>query len=393
MPRVNRTRHRGARLFGRRRDAGGVAVIMGILMATGVLLGMAALAVDVGQIYAEREELQSGADGVATAVALDCAAHRGSQCSANPIDAKIKYANGNAKDGLTDIQEVCGNTGLLSGTSLLPGCVGGYPKNLTACIGDLPANSQGYVEAHSRTLRAGADKYILPPTFAQTLAGGFDDTTVGACSRVAWGTPKTGIALTFCEDEFNAVTNDGTEFAPAPPAVPAQSYERKFNLLTPGAGGGPSGGGTGGPCDDGPSGWDLPGDFGWLDTLTKDGCESLIDAVYDPDPGVSAPNGCKEVFEYIVPNHIPVAIPIFDGSEGTGAGGSYVLKGIAAIVFTGYNIPGVGSEQSWLTLDECTGSDKCLFGYFTEGLTPLSDWDGQFSNVDSYGAAIVKTVG
>jgi len=392
MSRLTRPARRGIRLFGRRRDAGGVAVIVGILTATGVLLGMAALAVDVGQLYAEREDLQSGADGVATAVALDCAAQRVAECTSNPTATKLQYGNGNAKDGLNDVQEICGNS-KVGGTSLLPGCVGGYPDNLTHCIGSLPANTKGWVEVHTRTLRDDADRYILPPTFAQTLAGGYDGTTVQACSRVAWGTPLTGVALTFCKDEFDSITSNGTNLAPAPPAVPspALAYEQKFNLLTPG-GGGP-GGGAGGPCDDGPSGWDVPGDFGWLDTLTADGCEALIDAVYDPDPGVSAPRGCRDVFEYIVPNHIPVAIPIYDGASGGGAGGSYTLKGIAAVVFTGYNIANVGTQSSWLTGRSCRGSDKCLYGYFTQGVTPLSAWSGHFSSTDSYGASIVKTVG
>jgi len=392
MSRLTGRPRRQLRLFGRRRDAGGVAVIIGILTATGVLLGMAALAVDVGQLYAEREELQSGADGVANAVALDCAARRTAECTSNPTDAKLQYGNGNAKDGLNDVREVCGDTSVGGGASLLPACSGVYPDNLTNCIGEIPPNTKGYVQVHTRTLRDDPSRYILPPTFAQTLAGGFDDTTVKACSRVAWGTPMTGVALTFCEDEYNAITNNGTKLAPAPPALPDPplDYEQKFNLLTPG-GGGP-GGGTGGPCDDGPSGWDLPGDFGWLDPI-NDRCEALIDAVYDPMPGVRAPSGCKAAFEYIVPNHIPVAIPIFDGSGGTGSGGSYVLKGIAAIVFTGYNIPAVGTEASLLTGRECTGSDKCLFGYFTQGVTSLSEWNGQFSSTPSFGAVAIKTVG
>ena len=41
------------------RDRGAVSMIVGVLLAGGVLLGMTALVVDIGQLYAEREELQS----------------------------------------------------------------------------------------------------------------------------------------------------------------------------------------------------------------------------------------------------------------------------------------------------------------------------------------------
>src|ERR1043165_3858879 len=54
-------------------ERGAVAVTVAILLGGGVLLGFAALVVDVGQLYAEREELQSGADAAALAVAKACA--------------------------------------------------------------------------------------------------------------------------------------------------------------------------------------------------------------------------------------------------------------------------------------------------------------------------------
>ena len=53
-------------------DRGGVAVIVSVLLAGGVLLGMAALSVDVGQLNAEREELISAADGSAQSIAGEC---------------------------------------------------------------------------------------------------------------------------------------------------------------------------------------------------------------------------------------------------------------------------------------------------------------------------------
>ena len=48
-----------------RSDRGAVGIIVAILLASGVLLGVAALSVDVGQLTAEREQLMSAADGAA----------------------------------------------------------------------------------------------------------------------------------------------------------------------------------------------------------------------------------------------------------------------------------------------------------------------------------------
>jgi Flp pilus assembly protein TadG len=49
-------------------DRGAIGVLVGMLLATGVLLGMAALTVDVGMLYQERAELQNGADAASIAV-------------------------------------------------------------------------------------------------------------------------------------------------------------------------------------------------------------------------------------------------------------------------------------------------------------------------------------
>ena len=49
-------------------DRGVVGVLVGLLLGT-VLLGVGALVIDVGQLYQERAQLQSGAGAAALAVA------------------------------------------------------------------------------------------------------------------------------------------------------------------------------------------------------------------------------------------------------------------------------------------------------------------------------------
>jgi uncharacterized membrane protein len=50
--------------FKRRRTSehGAVAALVAVLLAAGVLFGSGALVIDVGLLYSEREQLQSGAD-------------------------------------------------------------------------------------------------------------------------------------------------------------------------------------------------------------------------------------------------------------------------------------------------------------------------------------------
>ena len=51
-------------------ERGAAAVVLALLMVP--MLGFAAIAVDIGALYAERARLQVGADAAAIAVAQDC---------------------------------------------------------------------------------------------------------------------------------------------------------------------------------------------------------------------------------------------------------------------------------------------------------------------------------
>ena len=57
----------------RRDERGAIGVLVAIFIGAGVLTGMGALVIDVGQLYQERAELQNGADAAALGVAKSCA--------------------------------------------------------------------------------------------------------------------------------------------------------------------------------------------------------------------------------------------------------------------------------------------------------------------------------
>ncbi|MBT8225706.1 MAG: hypothetical protein KJO75_09445 [Dactylosporangium sp.] len=163
----------------KQRDRGTVTAFVGVLIGLGVLLPVTALVVDVGSIYVESQELTSGADAAAMAVARECLA---GNCATADVPSQLTRAKlnagANAKDGRTSITELCGSW------DGLPACSTPTRNNLSTCIGDEPAGN--YVEVRVHT-EMGNGSTLLPPALARTFVGNetYDGTTVGGCARVA----------------------------------------------------------------------------------------------------------------------------------------------------------------------------------------------------------------
>jgi Flp pilus assembly protein TadG len=354
-------------------ERGAVAATVAIVLGTGVLLGMSAVVVDVGRLYAEREQLQSGADAAAWAIAETCVQEPAS--CANQVARARQYAGDNAADGAAGVSVICGRgAGLLT----CPPAA----TNRTGCLGAAPA-SGNYAEVRTHTeLPDGST--LVPPSFARAFAGDYAGTDVGACARVAWGPPRraTGMAVTFSTCEWNALTDNGTTFWPAPSSgLPAASAERvvylKDNRST--------------TCDAGPSGWDRPGGFGWLDDPTST-CTTTVEAdgTFGGNTGNSVSQPCKTALPALRSERRVTLIPIYDGVTGNGSHITYHLAGFASFVLTGYYLSGF-TEPSWLSgTHHCSGSERCLYGYFTRGLVPTT---GAEIGGPDLGVSIVNLVG
>jgi len=145
----------------RRDERGVVAVLVGLLIG-GVLLGLGALVIDVGQLYQERAELQSGADAAALAVAKSCAT--GSTCTSS---LAAQYANENAS-ALTGhkaaVSLVCGSLGGLGACPASTGAMTDCPS--------APSGSQGYVDVHTATATSGGGT-VIAPVLAKALQAGY----------------------------------------------------------------------------------------------------------------------------------------------------------------------------------------------------------------------------
>jgi hypothetical protein len=334
-------------------ERGVIAVLVAILLGAGVLTGMGALVIDVGQLYSERAQLQNGADAAALAVAKSCAA---GTCAP---DLAVQYADANAKDGVSAVPLVCGS-----------GILGGCPAS-TGKMTDCPPPPVGlsYVDVHTATEDPGGST-LLPPSFASSLPGlaNYGGTNVGACAQAEWGPPLTAstVAFTISACEWDTDTSLGTSFAPAPPyppdPSPAPSLDHVLSLRTS----------AGGGCSSEPAGADGAGAFGWTDDQSGTCAADITSATYGNDTGASAGQSCVQALASAAASRTPVDVPVYVSVAGTGAGAVYTLKGFAAFVVTGYQLPG-SAAPDWLDpANSCPATSECINGYFVQALIPAA---------------------
>lgn len=364
-----------------RKDEGAVAVLVAVLMVA--LLGFGALVLDVGQLYAERRQLQNGADAAVLSLALDCPTAAG--CNADPSQtgpAGVK-ADQNANDDAATVASssgpaICGNG---VGLAACDPDSGLGPWDCRPPVGPLATN---YVQVRTETRSTAATgSNLVPPVLAQVLAPGFTGTTVRACARASWGAP-TGLTsqlpLTISLCEFQKYTAAG--LAPPPPYPANYAGEKVIYFHNQSA--------EAPPCPAGPSGSDIPGGFGWLDTnedcvATTDTTGWVKDSTGTPPP-VECSNG-----ELLAMRGQIVNIPIFDATNGlNGANGAYHITGYAAFYLTGYVFPSARQKSLLTGKWPCGGPDHCISGVFTTNPSPAS---GSIGSGPSMGVTVVQMSG
>ena len=355
----------------RRDERGVIAVIVGVLIG-GVLLGLGAMVIDVGQLFSERATLQNGADAAAIAVSKSCIY---TTCTASgALSTAVTYAGENSPDNVAGVSKVCG-TGVLGACPASTGLMTDCPAAPTG----LPAGA-GYVDVHTSTQTAGGGTVIVP-AFAKALLGNgsYAGTTVLACAQAEWGgapsdTLSTAFTISACE--WSAATTNGTVFAQPPPyppsTTPSSTLDRQIKLRSTGTGTG---------CTSYPAPDDAVSKFGWV--AETGGCTEQISGtgvttygVYNS--GASASPDCNTPLFDDAQDKTLISVPVYTSVTGSGATAVYNLLGIAAFVVTGYNIPGstFNTYSDWLkSTNSCTGTTYCIDGYFvradfTGGGTP-----------------------
>ena len=372
------------RLRATRSDRGAVAALVAVVLASGMIFVLGALVIDTGQGYAERAELQNSADSAALAVARGCA--RGpAYCDASTLPTSVAglHADANAKDTTTAVTVVCGH----DPWGILPACPAPDPAARFSC-GAATAGTN-YAEVHTET-RLNDGSHLLPPVFGRAALGSADNgMTVHACARTQWGKPASanGFALTisYCEWLRYVGGNESLPvYAAPPPTVPPASAEvvLYFHDTNPN----PT------HCVAGPSGFDVPGDFGSTQT-TGNTCYTnfnfdpvLGTTSYPAEPGSSLSGPCETSLQQAQQSHAVTFVPIYDKIVGTGNGGINTLWSMSAFVVTGYYWP-EWSANSWLTGHKpCGGNARCVSGYFTTGVTT----GGSIGTGNGAGANVVQ---
>ncbi len=313
------------------KDDGVVAVLVAVLAVA--LFGFAALVLDVGAMYYERRELQNGADAAAFAVA--------ERCAAGDCGPYLTYANDltdrNALDLASRIdqnderRDLCG-----SPEAGLPTCIS-PPAGLAG---------SGYVRVTARTQESDGSN-LLPPFLAKVLDPDYEGVDVGASATVIWGSPggvDAQLAITFSQCEYDRLTRVDGE------VVYGETRTIYFRNST-----------KAGTCGSG-----LSGGFGWLDA--EDGCAATVeDGWADEDPGIDVSQECKDALKEL--RNKTLLIPVFNGTNGLGgANGEYKIWSYVGFVLTGYSFPGTSHPNGKGA--PCSGTDKCIRGYFTEVVAP-----------------------
>jgi hypothetical protein len=365
-----------------------------VALTSVVLFAFGAFAIDISSLWAERRQVQNGADAASLAVAQSCAAGDCNSGSGYELLAQ-QYADDNANDNASNVPEVCGPA-----SSGLPTCT---DPPTTTPPGD------GWVMVRTQT---GNDDGagVVPPILAKFLVPGYDGSTVKTYAIANWGAPQGvdgGLALTFSACEWleavgvDSIDDQATAAYPAPPpypnttdaSIPAKyspagwpvdasgdSMERTIYLHDTSAAG---------TCPAGPAGSDLPGGFGWLDN-TDDTCYATTNAddQLTVDPGNNVTNPCKDALDASLGTVI--YLPVFDSTNDlNGNNGAYNIAGYAAFYMTGYYLGSV-KEPSAVTGDyPCSGQARCISGFFTEALSANDGNTGVVGDGPSFGASIV----
>lgn len=314
------------RTAGESTEKGGVTVIVALLLVT--LLGFVAIAVDIGVIYSERAQLQSGADAAAIATAQKCAQDASSQFCSTTSSLAGTLANQNALDGMSSVHSI-----ILSKTA-------------------------GTVTVQTSAKETGGVDNSVSLFFADIL--GVPTKEVSARSSAAWGTPSKGpvilpLAIAHCKLNIPAGGASG----------PEQVLEQSVN-------------GCGG----------IPGGFGWMQTSSTKcsitataGASSNTGIWFSSDPGASVPSTCTAA-DFAQMNNQTVLLPLYDIATGTGSSGKYYIKGFAAFHVTGYHFASINWSAGSAV------ANKAIKGYFVKFVSLAQGFE--LGNTPNSGATIVR---
>lgn len=343
-------------------DRGAVMVLVGVLLAAGVLTGMLAIVIDLGRVYAERRIVQNGADAAALALAQHCARARtdpACQSQGNAVAVAQDLANGNAPDGITQVSEVCGSTPLA-------GC-GATTATWSNCI-DPPGVSR-YARVRTNTQTSSGDLFF-PAIFAGlTSPTGKPNLSVGACAQATWGTASSAMillpfVLPACPNVPYGEAVVIEDFDPAAPNTSCTTLDGTvLDSVTKGF-----------------AFADLPGDNMVctvpvaIDVGDVIPVETSLTQLCGPD--------ITQALDPFVASGDPLVFPVVGGHEQTGQGQyAFTIITFRSFVLYGYKLKNKQGGQAppggWASTACKQGAQRsCLYGTFIEEVVPGDIGDG-----------------
>ncbi|WP_262105774.1 Tad domain-containing protein [Arthrobacter sp. Marseille-P9274] len=329
-------------------EQGATAVLVSILLV--VLLGFAALVVDMGRLYSEKAQLQNAADAVALSLAKSCADKPSGVACTTPAAHALALAGANLDDGTVRIIEA-----------------------------DTSIKNRVKVTTGTRD-EAGRDSlpYLLAPIL------GITDTDVRASAAVAFGGISAGPAafpLAFSECQFTLT--GGIQLVASKGVTMPGCTSSSGNLI--------------------------PGGFGYLKSSDSTKCDVYAQAsatIGVPSAtGNDEPSVCKALLEQWMAtlqqtgSEVIVLLPVFHKTEGTGNGGQYFIKQFAAFSVMGWKFTGGNWNASQPTKDpyvyknseftgqKCTGDCRGIIGKFIRFAT--LDEDFKLGGTSELGASLI----
>ncbi|MET3348685.1 UNVERIFIED_ORG: hypothetical protein ABID57_000350 [Arthrobacter sp. UYEF1] len=271
------------------------------------------MAVDVGQIYAERAQLQNGADAGALAVALSCK----TTCNSTLADG---LANSNSNDAAS-----------------------------TAAV-DLTVAGQVTVTTSTKN----GSSSFLTNLFASALNSG--PVTVGAQATAGSLFPGSGSGFPL------ALSDNCYNLAASATTAPVQKLSYKPGTTCTG----PSG-------TEIPGGWGWLVESSPCNATTTIGTDDMAsDPGNNPPSGCSVIlTGWKNII--LAGGEVKVQFPVFDTSTGTGAGGTFHIIGYATFKIWGwkfgnnheYEFRNTAGDPGMTSSLACNGGqDRCIIGQF-----------------------------
>lgn len=269
-------------------EAGGAAILVAILAS--VLVGFAAISVDVGRLFWEKGQLQNGADTAALSVAQFCAKSGCAQAEADALAAQL--ANDNSNDAKS-------NANVTLDTSI------------------------GRVQVDTSAQEDGASANSVSLFFARIF--GYSDAVVGARAVARWGGPtaltaKFPLAFSACEIDAS-MTADGSL------QVLLSHGLNQVNASD--------------ACHDTASGQEIPGGFGWLVQEPAGSCNTstFIGSWELNDTGNNFPPNCLSILsdwkaKISSGQQVVALLPVFNATKD---GKQYQISQYAAVEIHGWH--------------------------------------------------------